>query len=546
MQTTTLLNHYSHSTAYIMKLYFSVLPAATVAFTAFVPSNNVRNMCGSTKQHTSSTKLFGIMDEVRSDNFILGESSDDDFGGVSSAMNSAYEQFLAELVFSPNDPRLDIIENYDRVADEQFLAWLDQKVNGSTDPEEKLALKDLRGMVDEVTRSMEVSRLAKERQEKEKQEAEAARLAAAEASAEDGKALSDTDLLKRANKVNTAGVDMVMEEVRAEEGPKKNFLNSELTPEIRMSYEALVKDLLPPYKGGESADSAIFVNYDRCDAQLVKVLAERVQSGDEDSKEVLQALAREQQKRLAAATEKLKGVLSAGDPLRMEGVIVKLGKEGQIDEPFLLLLEANANQAKAAGALGPAQLMMKLKQRAAEEKDKNSGSKEIKLLRKLLREESSEEREKILEDAFTPRERILVEGTMENAQRAADGEAPEEEKPVPDVPPPDFINCCKAVMLNFGNLNLENAEGESDLSELIKDIANEAEIVATKIYGKGMTVKEQQDRAWSESSTSIFDLERLELEAASRGETAPWANDDDDEDLIPGFDASGKMQIGGN
>lgn len=135
---------------------------------------------------------------------------------------------------------------------------------------------------------------------------------------------------------------------------------------------------------------------------------------------------------------------------------------------------------------------------------------------------------------------------MENAQRAADGEAPEEEKPVPDVPPPDFINCCKAVMLNFGNLNLENAEGESDLSELIKDIANEAEIVATKIYGKGMTVKEQQDRAWSESSTSIFDLERLELEAASRGETAPWANDDDDEDLIPGFDASGKMQIGGN
>jgi len=504
--------------------------------------NNVRSAID------RNTKLFGIMDEVRNDNFILGQSEDDDFGGVSKAMDGAFEQFLAELVFSPNDPRLDIIENYDRVADEQFLGWLDNKVSSSTDPEEKLALKDLRSMIDDVTKSMEVSRLAKEREEKEKEEAEAARLAAAQAAAEDGRALSDADLLKRANKVNTAGVDQVMEEERAQGGgkSKKSFLTSQLTPEIRMSYEALVKDLLPPYKSGETTDSVVYVNYDRCDAQLVKVLDERAQNGDDDSKAVLEALGREQQKRLAAATEKLKSVLAVGDPMRMEGAIVKLGKEGQIDEPFLLLLEANANQAKAAGAAGPAQLMMKLKKKAAEEKDRNSGSKEIRLLRKLLREESSEEREKILEDAFTPRERILVEGTMANAQKAADGEAPEEEKPVPDVPPPDFINACKAVMLNFGNLNLEKADGETDLSELIKEIANEAEIVATKIYGKGMTVKEQQDRAWSESTTSIFDLERLELEAASRGETAPWANDNDDEDLIPGFDASGRMQIGGN
>ena len=137
---------------------------------------------------------------------------------------------------------------------------------------------------------------------------------------------------------------------------------------------------------------------------------------------------------------------------------------------------------------------------------------------------------------------------MENAQKAADGEVPEQEKPVPDIPPPDFINCCKAVLLNFGNLGVENEnEDRFDLSEKIKEIAGEAEVVATRIYGKGMTSQEQQDRAWSESTTSIFDLEKMELSAEARGEHAPWSNPDaDDDELIPGFDAKGRMQVGGS
>ena len=61
---------------------------------------------------------------------------------------------------------------------------------------------------------------------------------------------------------------------------------------------------------------------------------------------------------------------------------------------------------------------------------------------------------------------------------------------MPEVPPPDFINCCKAVLLNFGNLNIDEERG--DLSVQIKRIASEAEVVATRIYGKGMTQREQQ------------------------------------------------------
>ena len=94
--------------------------------------------------------------------------------------------------------------------------------------------------------------------------------------------------------------------------------------------------------------------------------------------------------------------------MRMEGAIVKLAKEGRIDEPFLLLLEANADQAMAAGATGPAELMRRLRKRAMNEKDKQSATKEIKLLRQLLREPDSNTREQLLTEAFTPKEALIV------------------------------------------------------------------------------------------------------------------------------------------
>lgn len=50
---------------------------------------------------------------------------------------------------------------------------------------------------------------------------------------------------------------------------------------------------------------------------------------------------------------------------------------------------------------------------------------------------------------------------------------------------------------------------------------------------------------WKEQTTSIFDLETLEIEAERRGETAPWANPNGGDELLPGFGADGKMRIGG-
>lgn len=488
--------------------------------------------------------LFGILDEVMGDDYNLmgSEVVGEDDAGENKELFAAYEIFLGDLVFSTNDPRLDIIENYEQATDPAFIDWMEQKAEKSTDPDERLALKDLMGMIKDVQRKQELSQLREEREAREAAAAEEQRIKEAELVAEEGRQMSNSDLLRKAQEIDTAS--QASAEDRAET-TKKTFYEEEITPEILMSYEDTLKEFLPPYKTGTTPASIVMTNYDRFDAQFVKVLNAKVAEGDEDSKALLEALAVEQSRRIEKSTEQLKAVLGMGDPMRMEGLIVKMVREDQIDESFLLLLEANENQARDAGAMGPAELMKRLRLRAVEEKDKQASSKEIALIRKLLRADDAQTREDILVEAFTPRENLLVPGTAENAAKAMDGEIPEQEQPMPDVPPPDFINACKAVMLNFGNLSYDDERG--DLASRIKQIASEAEVVATRIYGQGMTLRDQQDRAWKEQTTSIFDLEKMELEAEANGETAPWANPNDDGDmLLPGFDAQGKMQIGGS
>lgn len=484
----------------------------------------------------SKTALAGIMDEINSDAYDLMGSSE-----TKVDMNNAYEMFLGDLVFSTNDPRIDIMNKFELATDPEFLEWLEKKVANSKDPEERIALRDLLEMIVDIKTRVEVSRLTEERLSREAEEAEKERIAQAEANAEDGRNMSTADVLKRALQIQTASSE---DEGVSKKKKKVSFYESELTPEIRLSYEPLLKKVLPPYKAGATPATIAHSFYEQFDAQFVKVLTERSTNGDEDSRNVLEALAGEQQKRIAAATNAVKSVLSLGDPRKMEGAVVKMAREGKIDEAFLLLLEANEDQARAAGATGPAELMERLRKRAMDEKDKQASSKEVALIRKLLRTNDANERELILEDAFTPRANLLVAGTAENAQKAMDGEAPDQDKPMPDVPPPDFINACKAVLLNFGNLGSDD-ESRGDLASRIRKLAAEAEVVATRIYGKGMTLREQQDRMWEEQTTSIFDLETLEIEAERNGEVAPWSNPANDDMMMPGFDKDGKMQIGG-
>ena len=355
------------------------------------------------------------MDEVNSDAFDLTSLLQNDDDEVStSEMEQAYEMFLGQLVFSTNDPRIDIMENYDLCVDPKWISWLERKIGNTRDVEEKMALKDLSDMIIDVKKRVELSKAAEEREAKEAEVAEKNRISAAEADMEAGRAMSGTDVLRKAAAVDSAGVNNMVKENEGDQ-KKKTFYETDLTPEIRASYEDMCQKVLPPYKPGDTPASVVFNSYEQFDAQFIKVLNERADNGDTGSQEVLAALAMEQQKRVNASTEALKVVLSKGEPMRMEGAIVKLGKEGRIDETFLLLLEANADQAMAAGATGPAELMKKLRKRAMAEKDKQSATKEIKLLRQLLRESESNAREQLLTEAFTPKEALIVSLSIDMA-----------------------------------------------------------------------------------------------------------------------------------
>ena len=384
-----------------MRLSFLYLVVATREVSAFAPTPFLRS--SSFQTIPSTFKLYGLLDEINSDEYNLMDTSK---GSDDSGINDQFEIFLGDLVFSTNDPRVDIMNNYERATDEKFMSWMENKAENSNDPQERLALKDLYEMIVDIKKRVELSKLAEERQAREAEMQEEERIKQAEMDAEAGRQMSNADVLKKAAAIGSVQASEESEGV----SEKKSFFDEELTPEIRMSYEDTLKKLLPPYKAGETPKSVVAQNYEKFDAQFVKVLTERSSNGDEDSKALLEALAEEQSKRIAAATETLKSVLSMGEPMKMEGAIVKLAREGKIDEAFLLLLEANETQARGAGATGPAELMKKLRLRAADEKDKQVTSKEIRLIRKLLRTDDATEREKILEDAFTPRENLLVRG----------------------------------------------------------------------------------------------------------------------------------------
>ena len=223
-----------------------------------------------------ATALFGILDEIEGDSYDLlgGGSASEADNKQSSARDDAYEVFLGQLVFSPNDPRVDIVENWDLATDEDFVGWLNKKVSTSTDPEEKLALRDLHGMIIDVKRKVELNAMAEERIAKEAEEAEQARANAIDVEAEEGRALTDTDLLRKAAAVDRSGVDRELSDQRDEAAAKKTFYDSEITPEIRLSYEELLGQILPPYNPGETPASVAFTFYDKFDAQFVKVLTE--------------------------------------------------------------------------------------------------------------------------------------------------------------------------------------------------------------------------------------------------------------------------------
>merc|ERR1719458_1941572 len=141
------------------------------------------------------------------------------------------------------------------------------------------------------------------------------------------------------------------------------------------------------------------------------------------------------------------------------------------------------------------------------------------LIRKLLRTENHIQRQMLLKDAFRPRKTLALTKIFKNfGPNVMEGIS--NSQFIVKVSPDAFIKTCKTILYNFGNLLSFNAN--ETLAERIRLLYSEAEVIATELYGNYIKLKDHQDIMWKEQTTSIFDLETLEINAENMGKTAPW------------------------
>merc|ERR1719258_283302 len=192
-----------------------------------------------------------------------------------------------------------------------------------------------------------------------------------------------------------------------------------------------------------------------------------------------------------------------GSPEKMFAKIQELAIINQIDAPLVELLDANRQQALAAGAAGAgaAELMKNLANRCRDEMDKRiaKDAPEKRLLRALLRTDDDETKKTILQRAFEPKEGLALSFVEDYGKDAA-----KKTQEGPEVDPTKFIAACQQLIADFGNID-DNGE---PLMVRINQIAAIAETVATELYGDVTSAREQQDLMWNEATTSVLRTSR--------------------------------------
>lgn len=208
---------------------------------------------------------------------------------------------------------------------------------------------------------------------------------------------------------------------------------------------------------------------------------------------------------MGTAQERLQQVLSKGNPAAMGSEVATMVRKGQMDEALVLLIEANAQMARDAGATDAADVLYGLIKRIQEERDRILPD-EQRLLRALFKLDDSSKREGLLYDAFKPTKITDAEGGL------VDGGPPL-------IAPPAFIKVVKEFITNFGNVET------FQIMEKARAIIDEAQKVATDLYGEGMTKREHQDFMFNKKTVSVWDLANFEEQALMSGEEVPWRYD---------------------
>jgi hypothetical protein len=279
-------------------------------------------------------------------------------------------------------------------------------------------------------------------------------------------------------------------------------------------------------------DEAVAANYDLCDYEFMEMLRdEEAQCVNEGADieaqqytDLMAAINRVMVARIGTAQERLMRILNRRVPKAMESEVIAMARKGEVDEALILLIEANQQQAQQAGATQAAEVLRNLSKRIMEEQERTLPD-EQRLLRALMRIQNSDKRKGLLYDAFKPAKSMDNEGVMSEG--------------APLISPPLFINVVRSFIQSFGNVDSFDIMGRAQL------IINEAQEVATEIWGEGMTPRDQQRFMFEKQTLSVWDLANFEEQALMSGEEVPWRNDKYDkmnpEDVL----GERKIQIGG-
>jgi len=397
------------------------------------------------------------------------------------------EVILAGLMFSTNDILEDVLNNLHEI-DDGFVEFLQKKVDTSKDMDERVGLSSLLQTITTVldrvkeaqgdgTIDAQQEELTIDQVKQRMQEVQAGQALAEQA---DGKV------------ADRFGVFQVKEE-------KKD------------TFKTILKRFtdLPE---GMTLEEAVDKNYDLCDYEFMGMLKSEVdachaEGADIEAQqyEAIQAMVNQVMvKRIGGAQDRLQHILSKRSPPAMESEVVAMVRRGEVDEALLLLIEANTQQAEMAGATQAADVLRKLSRRIIEEQERKLPD-EQRLLRALVRIEDSEKRKSLLYESFKPQKSMGTEGGFV--------EGP------PLIAPPAFINCVRTFITNFGNVDSFNLLGRAQA------IIDDAQAVATELYGEGMSPRQQQKYMFEKGTMSVWDLADYEDMSVMSGEEVPWRND---------------------
>lgn len=289
-------------------------------------------------------------------------------------------------------------------------------------------------------------------------------------------------------------------------------------PQIKSeeTYGMMMTTLL---KTEESIKTQISQNYPMFDYAFLQKLDEAIAENNPDTKprleEIKLAINEEMASRMQQAAEALKEVLTSPTPIIMEGKIAGYARQGRLDDAMMQLLQANLEQAQAAGEAGKGAVavMSKLKERIQTELDAKLAPAPA-LLRQLMRMSDPVARESLLRMKMQPKKKASVILTTET------GEEQEEEDTKPDVSPREMAAAIQEIKSRFGNVDEMYDTG---FVEKLNMIADQAEAVALDLAGgQELTPKQQQDMMWDRGTVSVWDLEAVEEEAHQDGKMAVW------------------------